>query len=212
MADNKFMGTFDSETEVLRKIEEMKAQGAAESDMYVMANDEDQISMVRGRTDVDYKSSEGNWMDKFMGFLSGNDSVRQAFSGMGVDEEEADRYYQEVQNGKILLFVDKEYGANYKGDAPYDNDAYSDPSSAKGATGVAGASSATGTAGVRGSTNEGLTDHSEVDRNRHADTGAVAQDGLTVDTNESNDVAFNTEHNKFGENETAGVGKDSGTG
>nr|WP_256204123.1 general stress protein [Planococcus faecalis] len=40
---------------------------------------------------------------------------------MGVDKDEADRYYNEVQNGKILLFVDREYGANYEGQAPYDN-------------------------------------------------------------------------------------------
>nr|WP_256204122.1 general stress protein [Planococcus faecalis] len=66
MTNNKFMGTFDNETEVLSKIEELKAQGSKEDDMYVMARDEGQISMVRGRTDVDYKSSEGNWMDKFM--------------------------------------------------------------------------------------------------------------------------------------------------
>ncbi len=66
MTNNKFMGTFDTETEVLNKIEELKAQGSREDDMYVMARDKDQISMLRGRTDVDYKSSECNWMDKFI--------------------------------------------------------------------------------------------------------------------------------------------------
>lgn len=113
MAENKFMQTFDTESDVLRKIEELKAQGSSESDMYVMARDKEQISMVRGRTDVDYKSVEGNWMDKFMNFLSGDDSTRGAFTDMGVDEGEADRYYQEVQDGKILLFVDNTFEENY---------------------------------------------------------------------------------------------------
>lgn len=187
MANNKFMGTFDTEAEVLRKIEEMKAQGSSEDDMYVMARDKDQISMVRGRTDVDYKSSEGNWMDKFMGFLSGNESSREAFAGMGVDDAEADRYYNEVQNGKILLFVDREYGANYEGTAPYDNTS---------------TSAAAGTMGAAG-----------LGRNR-MDDEAVAKDGLTVDTNAENDVYYNKKDDKFSSDttETAGVGEDSGTG
>ena len=195
MANNKFMGTFDSETEVLKKIEEMKAQGSSEEDMYVMARDKDQISMVRGRTDVDYKSSEGNWMDKFMGFLSGNESTRQAFSGMGVDDAEADRYYNEVQNGKILLFVDREYGANYDGEAPYDNPS---TSNAAGTMGAAGATGASGL-GRNGS---------------RMDDEVVAKDGMTVDTNAENDVYYNEKDNKFSRDttETAGVGKDSGTG
>lgn len=192
MANNKFMGTFDNETEVLKKIEEMKAQGSSEDDMYVMARDKDQISMVRGRTDVDYKSSEGNWMDKFMGFLSGNESSREAFSGMGVDDAEADRYYKEVQNGKILLFVDREYGANYEGKAPYDNTSTS---------GAAGTMGAAGTTGVGTSRN-------------HMDDEAVAKDGLTVDTNAENDTYFNKKDDTFSSDktETAGVGRDSGTG
>ncbi|WP_142826987.1 DUF2382 domain-containing protein [Planococcus soli] len=192
MANNKFMGTFDSETEVLKKIEEMKAQGSSEDDMYVMARDKDQISMVRGRTDVDYKSSEGNWMDKFMGFLSGNESSREAFSGMGVDDAEADRYYNEVQNGKILLFVDREYGANYEGKAPYDN------TSTSGAAGTMGAAGATGVGTSR----------------NHMDDEAVAKDGLTVDTNTENDTYYNKKDDTFSRdtNETAGVGRDSGTG
>src|SRR5690606_5860982 len=198
MANNKFMGTFDSESEVLAKIEELKSSGSREEDMYVMARDKDQISMVRGRTDVDYKSSEGNWMDKFMGFLSGDDSTREAFSGLGLDKDEADRYYNEVQNGKILLFVDREFGANYEGKAPYDNQAY-------GRTGSGTASDVTnpGTPG-------------------YADSGTVARDGLTVDTNDQNDVVYNRRDGalregesydeSYREDETAGVGPDTGTG
>lgn len=179
MANNKFMGTFDKETEVLKKIEDMKTQGSREEDMYVMARNEDQISMVRGRTDVDYKSSEGNWMDKFMGFLSGNEPTREAFSKMGIDQAEADRYYNDVQNGKILLFVDQEFGANYEGEAPYDNTGHGDVDSTTSSTKV--------------------------------DNSAVARDGLTVDTNEENDVAYNTERDALG-SETAGIDREHGTG
>ena len=109
---------------------------------------------------------------------------------MGLDQQESDRYYQEVQNGKILLFVDREFGASYEGDAPYDNSTYS---------------------GTRS------------EQPGYVDTGAVAQDGLTVDTNDQNNVAYNKEYDsvtsddttvgsRFDRQETAGVGEDTGTG
>lgn len=203
MAEEKFMGTFDSETEVLQKIEEMKATGSKEEDMYVMARDKDQISMVRGRTEVDYTSSEGaSLMDKFKSFISGDEPTRQAFKGMGLSEEKADSYYREVQNGKILLFVDKEFGASYEGEAPYDNSAYSEP---------------IGTSAV-----EERPDLKETSSAGYVDTGTVARDGLTVDTNPENDVYYNRSDEALasGESqdpdidsrETAGVGEDSGTG
>jgi uncharacterized protein (TIGR02271 family) len=212
MASNNFMGTFDSETEVLRKIEELKSQGISEDHMYVMAHDKEQLSMVRGRTDVDYKSTEGGgWMDKFMGFMSGNEPVRQAFNDMGVDGQEADRYYQEVQNGKILLFVDKEIGDSYDSRPRSGSSAYGDPTGNTTGAGT-GAGAAAGIVGAN-----------DTSRYTGEDSGMVARDGLTVDTNESNDVNFHSGRNlvdsdetsassRLDESESAGVGRKSGTG
>lgn len=204
MANNKFMGTFDNETEVLRKIEELKTEGTSEDHMYVMARDKEQISMVRGRTDVDYKSTEGGWKDKFMGFLSGNEPVREAFNNLGVDGDEADRYYNEVQNGKILLFVDKEIG-----------DSYSRTSSEY--TGKDEGKSTLAGGGIYG---DPTMDNTRA--TGHSDPGIVARDGLTVDTNEANDIDFHRERNLVDsddtsavsrlDDETAGVGRDTGTG
>ncbi|MDN7226679.1 DUF2382 domain-containing protein [Planococcus sp. N064] len=211
MASNNFMGTFDNETEVLRKIEELKAQGISEDHMYVMAHDKDQISMVRGRTDVDYKATEGGgWMDKFMGFMSGNEPIRQAFNDMGVDGNEADRYYQEVQNGKILLFVDKEIGDSYNNRTGSGSSAYGDPM--KNTSSGAGAGAASGIVGA-----------DDTSRYTGEDSGMVGRDGLTVDTNEANDVNFHSGRNlvdsdetsassRLDDSESAGVGRKSGTG
>ena len=44
-----------------------------------------------------------------MAFLSGDEPVRAAFTNMGFTEEESSRYYNEVKNGNILLYVDREY-------------------------------------------------------------------------------------------------------
>ena len=110
MAEKKFVGTFQSENQVLNKIDELKAQGYEEEDIYVVTNNTDSLTIVRRQTDVDLRPSDGNWLDRFTAFLSGDEPVRAAFTNMGFTEEESSRYYNEVKNGNILLYVDREYG------------------------------------------------------------------------------------------------------
>ncbi|WP_166805796.1 general stress protein [Jeotgalibacillus sp. R-1-5s-1] len=104
-----YIETFHSEQDVLRKIEDLKLQGYKEEDMYVVARDKDELSLVRGRTDADVESVEGNWWDKFKAFVSGDSSVREAFDRMGMEKEDSERYYDEVRNGAFLLYADNEY-------------------------------------------------------------------------------------------------------
>jgi len=113
MANKKYIGSFKTEEEVLAKINELKLEGFVENDIYVVSNDKDSLSIVRGQTDVDLSTVEGNWLDKFMAFMSGDEPVRAAFLNMGFTDEESDRYYNEVKSGSILLYVDKEYGTIY---------------------------------------------------------------------------------------------------
>ena len=70
-------------------------------------------SIVRGETDVDLRTPEGNWMDKFIAFLSGDEPVKGAFTNMGFSEDESKRYFNEVKADGILLYVDQEYGNLY---------------------------------------------------------------------------------------------------
>ena len=127
MVDKRFVGTFQSEHEVLNKIDELKVEGYSEEDIYVVTNNEDSLSIVRGQTDVDLKSAEGNWFDKFIAFLSGDEPVRAAFNDMGLTEEESSRYYNEVKNGSILLYVDQEYGRTIDERQNEFLNSYSDP-------------------------------------------------------------------------------------
>jgi len=109
MADKKFVGIYQSEFGLLDKVDELEMQGYSESDMYVVTSDMESLSMVRGQTDVDLKSPEGSWLDRFMAILSGDETVMAAFSNMGFTEEESTRYYNEVKKGGYLLFVDQEF-------------------------------------------------------------------------------------------------------
>ncbi|KKB37136.1 YsnF/AvaK domain-containing protein [Bacillus thermotolerans] len=114
--NKKFIGVFNNQNEAIRKIEELKTEGYTDSDIYAVTRDEDSVSLLRGRTDVevDAASNNGSWMDKFMAFLSGEDEVRGGLRNMGLNDEEANRYYSDIQAGKILLYVDKDYEQFYR--------------------------------------------------------------------------------------------------
>lgn len=107
--ENHFIETFETEQDVLRKIEDLKTEGYDDNDMYVMARSDDQLSLVRGRTEVDYHAAEGTWMDRFATFLTGDEKVHKAFLAMGINEHESEAYYQKVQDGHFLLYVNKTY-------------------------------------------------------------------------------------------------------
>lgn len=109
MGNKKYVGSFQTENDVLNKIAELKDLGYKENDIYVITNNLDTLSIVRGLTDVDLKSSEGSWLDRFIAFLSGDEPVKSAFNHMGFTEEESERYFNEVKNGGLLLYVDQEY-------------------------------------------------------------------------------------------------------
>src|SRR4051794_14295902 len=103
MMVKKFVGTFYKEQDVFNEIEKLKAQGYTDSDIYVVANRDNDISMLRDQVTTDTletKSSENQgWMDKFMNFLSGDEPVRGAFTDMGFSDEESTRYYNEARSG-----------------------------------------------------------------------------------------------------------------
>ncbi|MET3576843.1 DUF2382 domain-containing protein [Bhargavaea ullalensis] len=118
MDNKKYIGTFNSETEVLNRIEELKAQGYNENDLYVVTNNADKVSMLRGRTDVELQgvNEHHSWLDKFMDFLGGEEPVNKAFTDMGFTDAEAARYYNDAKNGGILLFADRDYGQSFTDD------------------------------------------------------------------------------------------------
>lgn len=106
MENKKYIGTFHSIDTVLYKITELKVQGYDESDMYVVTNEEDNISMLRGQTDAELLgTADDNWLDRFKLFLGGEEPILNAFSRMGFSEQQSRDYYNEVKNGGVALFV-----------------------------------------------------------------------------------------------------------
>lgn len=106
---DKNIELYDEEVKVLNRIEKLKELGYDETDMYIITGDENDVSMLRGMTGVIIKEDDDSLWDRFKSFLSGDDSVLDAFSRMDIDEENRDFYYNQVKDGKILLYIDKEY-------------------------------------------------------------------------------------------------------
>lgn len=105
---NRFIETYNTQEDVLQKVEELKKDGYLEKDMYIMAKSNDQLSLVKGKSEVETHASEGSWAERFATFLTGDEKVHQAFLNMGIDENESEHYYRDVQEGKLLLYVNRD--------------------------------------------------------------------------------------------------------
>lgn len=106
---DKNVEIYDEEIKVLNRIKELKKNGYDEKDMYIITGEEKNISMLKGMTGVTIKEDDDSIWDRFKSFLSGEDSIVDAFNRMNVSDEDREFYYDQVKDGKILLYVDREY-------------------------------------------------------------------------------------------------------
>ena len=112
--DNRLYRIYNTETELQEEMDRLRAQGYGEEDMYIVSNRDQQLSMYRGEAFDGSKVKEGSWWDRFKAFIMGEDLARdQYFTQMGLTDEERNRYYAELQAGKYLLYVDKNYGTYF---------------------------------------------------------------------------------------------------
>ncbi|HSP22494.1 MAG TPA: DUF2382 domain-containing protein [Planococcus sp. (in: firmicutes)] len=121
--ENKLIGAFDVQAEVLNKITELKAQGYSEDDIYVVAQNHDQVSMVEQQTHVhvDADSTETNgtaqkeegFMGKFINLLAGEEASGDAFNSMNLNEKDAEQSRRQLEEGKLLVYVDSDYNESY---------------------------------------------------------------------------------------------------
>jgi hypothetical protein len=113
MLDKK-IEVFDDELSLLKRITELELLGYEEQDMYVIASKDEDVSMIKGSTDVLIKEDDESLWDRFKSFLSGEDSVIDALNRLELSEEEKKSYYDEVKNGKLVLLVDPNYKSKYE--------------------------------------------------------------------------------------------------
>lgn len=116
---NKKIEMYDTQEEVIDRITNLRNNGLKDTDMYVLANGLEKIDKLQGITDTigtsegEAKQENSLW-DKFRSFLAGDDSYDETFSIMGVDEDDKDYYLEQLEEGKILLYIDRIFEEGYK--------------------------------------------------------------------------------------------------
>ncbi|WP_353463025.1 DUF2382 domain-containing protein [Mammaliicoccus sciuri] len=121
---------FSNESDLLQRIDQLKEEGVGESDLQVISEDKlDDNSL--DYTDVKVKNSRGSFSDKITALFSGESAEERVLSSLNIPEEELDSYKQELNNGKILLYVDNDnisdtenYDSNHPKDSQTGNEHY----------------------------------------------------------------------------------------
>lgn len=106
MSKNRYMGMYFKESDLLNRVQELKAEGWPEDHIYVVVKNDDQLTMVKSRTDAEIKAADESWWDRFMGFLVGEDHVRRMVDSLALGSEETEQYYLDIERGGMLLYVD----------------------------------------------------------------------------------------------------------
>lgn len=110
MDNKRYVGTYYQESELVSKIDELRAAGHREDDLYVVVKDKSNLSMVRGETGAEVKETKASWLDRFFGVADGGDEVRHTFDKLGFSEEETARHHQDIENGGFVLLLDTDGG------------------------------------------------------------------------------------------------------
>ena len=100
-SDKTILAVVFSETDLLKKIEELKRAGHKELDLHIMAKNINQFESYA----VDKKEVD-TFTDKFKGFVSGDSGVREGVKSLNLSESETERYTADLAKGGILLYKD----------------------------------------------------------------------------------------------------------
>ncbi|MCM3611062.1 DUF2382 domain-containing protein [Planococcus sp. MERTA32b] len=112
--NDKLVGTFELQAQVFKKIEELKEQGYREEDMYVVAKDGANIDTLQDktRTNITSGDKDSSWKDKFTNLFSSDDTERSSYRNVSDDGTRDTDYSSHVENGRILLYVDRDYAGS----------------------------------------------------------------------------------------------------
>lgn len=102
-----FIGMYHNDSELMAKIDNLKTQGIDGENIYVIAQDDSDVTMFQGMKYGDVQTTPDSWFDRFLDFLTGENHVRSMLQEVGVPEGDMDNYYSEIQNGGKLLYVDQ---------------------------------------------------------------------------------------------------------
>lgn len=100
-----FIGSFPNSERLLSKILELKHEGVDEQDLHIVMKDDLAIDELRSNALQEGEDSPYNLFNHFIGFLAGEQNVRRLLKDSGFSENEAKQYFDAVQEGALLLYM-----------------------------------------------------------------------------------------------------------
>lgn len=107
MSKRRFVDTYQDEAALVAKIDQLTEEGYEESDLYVVARDKDDVSLVKRNTDAKVEAASANWMQKFAGVAEGEQEVKRALLDLGLADDDVNRAYGDILNGGYALILDE---------------------------------------------------------------------------------------------------------
>lgn len=107
MSKRRFVDTYQEEAALVAKMEQLTGEGYDESDLYVVARDKDEVSLVKRDTDAKVEEVKANWMQKFAGVAEGEQEVKRALLDLGLADDDVNRAYRDILNGGYALILDE---------------------------------------------------------------------------------------------------------
>lgn len=96
--------TFATQEELLRRIEQLKAEGVVENAMTVVA-DKDMEGDALDYTEVNFKAAEGSAWDKIASWFTEDEPEDRVISDLELNAEEEATYKSALDRGDFLLYV-----------------------------------------------------------------------------------------------------------
>ncbi|MBB4823456.1 hypothetical protein HNO89_000676 [Sporosarcina luteola] len=100
-----FIGSFPTQERLISKIKELQRKGVKEEDMYIVMKDDLAVAELKSRTSQDIHDTPSSLFERFLGFMAGEDNVRSMLEDAGFTDDEAKLYFDAVQDGAILLYI-----------------------------------------------------------------------------------------------------------
>ncbi|MGE7765223.1 general stress protein [Peribacillus sp. NPDC096540] len=109
--DKRIISVYETGEEAIKAVEALQAQGYNRDDISVVAKDKEELRTVNEETGT--KVEEGLAAGAATGGIlagaavgAGTGGLAGTLIGLGIPEEEANRYETDVKNGKLLVLVD----------------------------------------------------------------------------------------------------------
>ncbi len=102
------IGLFDSEIDVIRKIEDLKVQGYDPSKIIALTKDADIYLTIQHRTEATVKTAGPSLKEKLASIFTHEKPVKTALIEFGLSEKDADAYYESLAKEKVLLVTDEQ--------------------------------------------------------------------------------------------------------